>query len=340
MRKLFTLSFLLLAGSSLSAQWTYNASDFPIIGDTAFYRIADTVGVTPGGTGATTYAFGSLTPTGSTVIARYKSPTALPSGGTFPTATVAYAPSNTDFEHYRNSADSSILLGEKSSLGTLINYTDPLYSLKFPFDFNDVIVDSIKAIYPDGIFSNVDRKGEVTTIYDGHGDLTSPTTSYGNIIRIHRIWSYTDSSLSGLATGYTTAHEYLYFEQGQKLPVVKIWDQLTDLNATPQWTHEVWYQDAFPAGVNSASNNERIAVSTYPNPAAEIVNVKYLIGATSPVTIEIYSMEGKVIRTMDRGTQPPGTYEISENVSDLAPGIYTVKVVAGENKISRNFVVE
>lgn len=343
MRKLVTLTFLLLSGSLVIAQtpWTYTEPDFPIQGDSAFYRVADTAGVTGGASGAmVTWNFSTLNPSGTTVTMRFKAPNAIPTGATFPTATVLYNPSTTDYVFYRNSTDSAIIIGQKSSTNTTINYSDPLYALKFPFDFNESIVDSVKALYPDGFFSQVDRKGEVTTIYDGYGDLSTPAGGFGNTIRIHRIWNVIDSSLTGLATGYSTFHEFWFFEQNQRMPVLRIFDQKTVLNGSNQNAKEVWYNDNFPISVDPDREPQRIAVTTFPNPATDRLTVKFLTGLNSQVSLDVYAADGRLVRSVNVGQMAPGSYEQEMNVSDLAPGQYVLRMNNGTHEVSRPFVIQ
>jgi hypothetical protein len=83
-----------------------------------------------------------------------------------------------------------------------------------------------------------------------------------------------------------------------------------------------------------------IPMHVFPNPANEMVRVNYTLPAESDVLVNIYSMDGKVVRSEDQGTRQAGSNSATLDVRDLAPGVYLVSIQTEEGISSRRIVVE
>ncbi len=80
--------------------------------------------------------------------------------------------------------------------------------------------------------------------------------------------------------------------------------------------------------VRSESNGTRILVS--PIPATDVVNVTYAANVDGEVSINIYSIAGKLMSSRDV-TAVPGSNTYSLDVTDLAAGVYFVAVKDGDS---------
>lgn len=67
----------------------------------------------------------------------------------------------------------------------------------------------------------------------------------------------------------------------------------------------------------------------YPNPSFGISDIRYQIFDIGFVTIALYDIQGKKIRTIVNGIQAPGEYMRSINLSDLPVGVYLIRLEAG-----------
>jgi hypothetical protein len=77
----------------------------------------------------------------------------------------------------------------------------------------------------------------------------------------------------------------------------------------------------------------------YPNPFNSTTNIEYTIPQKSVVTIKIYDILGREVRTINRGEQVPWHYKVSFNASALASGVYFYRIEAvPANDQSGNFV--
>lgn len=77
-----------------------------------------------------------------------------------------------------------------------------------------------------------------------------------------------------------------------------------------------------PVGVGSL--NEQIAKATYPNPFSNQIHIS---GFEQEVRVVVYDLRGQIVLDMQLGASK------SINTSELAAGIYFVKVLGGNNKI-------
>ena len=77
------------------------------------------------------------------------------------------------------------------------------------------------------------------------------------------------------------------------------------------------------------------SIRIYPNPAANQVTLE-LVGAetTGMQKLEIYSLSGMKMVEQDCS----GTRKQTVSVTDLAPGVYVVKVMAGSERITLKLV--
>jgi serine protease AprX len=78
----------------------------------------------------------------------------------------------------------------------------------------------------------------------------------------------------------------------------------------------------------------------YPNPFREVTNIAYILRDGGPVTIQIFTVSGELVRVMDLGLKRPGKYTSPEEAAHwkgenqrgekVAPGIYLCRLVSGD----------
>ena len=77
----------------------------------------------------------------------------------------------------------------------------------------------------------------------------------------------------------------------------------------------------------------------YPNPATSATVITYNVAESAGVTIKLYDMLGREVKTLvDRG-RAPGTYQILLDTSDLKSGIYYYRFTAGDVEQTRKMTV-
>lgn len=78
----------------------------------------------------------------------------------------------------------------------------------------------------------------------------------------------------------------------------------------------------------------------YPNPASNDVHVKFDLESSSKVSLSIYDISGREVkRVVNNEFRTLGTNKIDFIVSDLDPGTYICRLVAGELAMTANFIV-
>jgi len=90
-----------------------------------------------------------------------------------------------------------------------------------------------------------------------------------------------------------------------------------------------------PSEDNKTARNDDLRISLYPNPATNIVNI-YAKGLqqNKPATISVISASGIVMKTM----QNSSSTQTQLNVSTLAKGVYTIKIISGDKILYKQFV--
>jgi hypothetical protein len=77
-----------------------------------------------------------------------------------------------------------------------------------------------------------------------------------------------------------------------------------------------------------------------PNPASDITTIPYSLKSNERVSLIVRDMAGRAVVQQQEGMKPAGKNAISLNVRGLGAGVYTYTLVAGEEMITRQLVVE
>jgi hypothetical protein len=75
----------------------------------------------------------------------------------------------------------------------------------------------------------------------------------------------------------------------------------------------------------------------YPNPFDGTTTIEYTIPEMANVSLMVYDVTGKIVKSVISETQQKGTYKV--NVSGLQRGIYLYQLNAGENKAVNKMIV-
>lgn len=127
------------------------------------------------------------------------------------------------------------------------------------------------------------------------------------------------------------------------------WEQWSDLTWHSVLEPNNWGLDIdaaiFPiiddlgtTGIAPMINGVRI-VQAMPNPATSATKLVYELDKSYDVKVMMFDVTGKMISTIDQGTQAAGTYTLDLNVSNLAEGTYYVAIRNGSNGIGTKISV-
>jgi endo-1,4-beta-xylanase len=95
------------------------------------------------------------------------------------------------------------------------------------------------------------------------------------------------------------------------------------------WLRE--YMDTLTVSVRNIVNvpQEFRLYNNYPNPFNPSTQIRYYVPETVDVTLKVYDMLGRHIRTMVDERQMPGQYTVTFNANNLSSGIYMYRLQAG-----------
>lgn len=330
MRKLITLIALVFASSPVFTQYTMSGTDFPSVGSSYQYMGLDTTGIVEGmgGTGQT-WDFSSATVSGFNLSLDIIDPSTHPDGASFPSATHCYNFSNNTYRFYSIGPDTMKLEGDVSLVNTPIAYTLKPTVYAFPLNLNDLQQDTMFSTYSGGAVGTAQRFGNHNTLFDGDGTVMLPGgVTYANTNRIVTFAVITDSSLAfPIATSKTTLTRVEWYEQGVPVPVM--YTETREVAAgggQPTTTRDVYFLDT------SIVNIEKPSVFTgmqlFPNPASDQVRLTYNLTGSSVATVEVYNMVGERVRFIEQGDQLAGNYQLPISTTDLARGMYLVRLSA------------
>ncbi len=107
---------------------------------------------------------------------------------------------------------------------------------------------------------------------------------------------------------------------------------LTNWCITLQYKHTVGVNEEILPSKYSLSQN-------YPNPFNSATKIPYSIPKNSDVSLKVYDMLGREVRTLTSGYQSAGDYIVMFNSGNLSSGVYFYRLTAGEYSDIKRMVV-
>ena len=99
----------------------------------------------------------------------------------------------------------------------------------------------------------------------------------------------------------------------------------------------IWYD-----AVNQAIEEKLLLIGlnqSYPNPARDHAKIGYSLSQAGKVIVQLYNMEGAMIKNLDDEYQGAGYHEVTVSLSDLKPGIYVYIMQVGGQRLSKKLIV-
>lgn len=331
-----TSSVLLIAFGLLpfaaAAQPTLTASGInPVIGDVLTTHT--TQYVSPGSAGANqTWNLSAMTSSGSSASTGV-APSSTPYSSSFPTASVAFGP--TSYVYYKTSSSAFQMNGIVNGAGTVIAYSDLEDMLRFPTAYNNSYTDSWSATFVQASYTYY-RTGSTTVTADGWGTLTTPAGTFTNVMRVHFVQTYQDSTYIAnmpFVINYQN-DEYMWYLNGNHSPVAAVYDLTT---TSGSFTGGFYLQN-----VVSGTEEQEIesSLSLFPNPATDNISLTYTVSAAQDVAVSIYDATGKLVRNEPQTQSAEGENVIRIYIGDLPEGVYFATITTEANiPVTRRFVV-
>jgi hypothetical protein len=282
----------------------------------------DSSSVTPGAAGAGVNWNFSAIATHSSIVTSYTA-----SAGTFtgyPSADIAVGSNPNDIYYYKStSADLKYYGGNIVVAGfpATITYSAPAINAIYPMSLNTTstaaIGGSLSALSNPGSFT-----GTSSVIADATGTIVLPSGTYTDIVRV--VTSQTINFTSPFVSGSIHRNNYEYYQAGGIKGALFTISTNTINTGTPSTQTIVTRFKPSTVGIEKNSINE-ISLNVYPNPSSNYVN--FTTESKNASAVMVYDVTGKLV---DKAEMNNGQLHL--NVSSFAPGVYSYKVIAADNK--------
>lgn len=83
-----------------------------------------------------------------------------------------------------------------------------------------------------------------------------------------------------------------------------------------------------------------LGMNVYPNPATDVLNIKYTLEKASDVEIVILDELGRMIRAVQKDQMGVGEQTAQINIADLPAGVYYIRMVAGDVVETKGLIVQ
>jgi hypothetical protein len=80
--------------------------------------------------------------------------------------------------------------------------------------------------------------------------------------------------------------------------------------------------------------------SIYPNPANDQVTVSFEMISESPVEVNIYDLQGKMVKRVNLGVRPEGRHDAVLSCGNLGSGTYILRLTMGNQQSASKFIVQ
>lgn len=100
-----------------------------------------------------------------------------------------------------------------------------------------------------------------------------------------------------------------------------------------------YYQNTVSPGVEESKEAVITNITIFPNITKEKVHLNFVLTQKAPVSIGVYSAEGRLVDVVAGGTHEPGEHLIMWHRGQLASGIYFLKVDVEDTHITKKIIV-
>lgn len=208
-------------------------------------------------------------------------------------------------------------------------YYAALAALQGGFSFNAYNVDIISPSNGQTFIDSVNIIWSVNGANDQIADYLYYSTDNGDY------WNYldVDSSFSGNYNWNTlnilngTSNKIMIISASENGTAIGINDGVFTIDNST----DVKDEDLVPGEFSLTQN--------YPNPFNPITTIKYQLPVNGLVTLMVFDVLGKEVKSLVNGHQEAGKYEVILNASDLASGIYIYQIRVNEFISSKKMIL-
>ena len=94
-----------------------------------------------------------------------------------------------------------------------------------------------------------------------------------------------------------------------------------------------------PASLNEVSSGS-INASIYPNPATNQIVLQFGMSGNNNVNVSLYSLDGKEAKQLEKGIISTDNFSKAYQVSDMAKGVYILKLTVGKSSCAKRIIIK
>lgn len=305
----------------------------PATGDRFLVHYADTTGITMGLSGANVLWDYSLLLTNAMDTLSYVACNSTTMCDSFPGSTiVAVTNSNTTYNYLSANMSGIKSLGSYETEAIALNhYTDPMNVVFFPFSYTSHYRDTFTYMPSSGATDSF--------VCDGYGTLMLPNAVYTNALRVHITTVYRDTVIVAsipVINEYQT-EEYRWFDSGYHNELLSIaYD--TAGTSVPYITNIKYYSVIPRLAVNNIVNSQ-VHFDAYPNPATDMMSVKFDIADKTGAFITVTDMVGKTVCSIANDRIHTGTNLLELPVNNLPQGAYAIQLHTNSGNAVKKMII-
>lgn len=173
-----------------------------------------------------------------------------------------------------------------------------------------------------------------SSIVDGYGDLTLPTGTFTNVMRVLTVDMSVDSS-TGVAPDTVYTQIYSWFDSGFHNALLEITIDTANGNTVEYYTKGTFVD----VSLQTANAVKAHTMQVFPNPATDEINIKFDLQDAANASVVITDVTGRIAGNIPAGKLKTGLNDILFPVSGLPGGMYIVRLTSGTETISQKIVV-
>jgi hypothetical protein len=259
----------------------------------------------------------------------------------FPSATLAFnfpqGDTSSIWEYYQFRNDSLSWLGAASVLSadSTIFYQvmekDPDVRAAFPFTYQSTFSDNYRGVNWvrfGGMVFEQSRFGNSSDEADAYGTLTTPYGTFNNVVRIRTVEAVYDTLKSFIPV--VTRQDivrYTWYSADERYVLMHMDSIAINQSGFTQITKAHMYRAGeIMTSIDQDKLAEELALTIYPNPASEIINLQFTLKQPQACKISIRNIIGQEMIQLPINVIGSGQQQIPVDISGIGAGYYLLTI--------------
>jgi hypothetical protein len=112
--------------------------------------------------------------------------------------------------------------------------------------------------------------------------------------------------------------------------------------ATSTWFYQTetpYVRFNFDPSLGVDENTSAVTIGNiFPNPTSGETTINYSLANASTVNVEVVDIAGKVVYSLDNGTEVAGAHNVAFNAASFSNGVYYVTISTDEATVTKKFI--